>query len=132
MNNVLEKSFDLKDGDSIDLVHIFEKHTYFSNLSTFNFPSESQEEEIRNSIVDILDSYKEKLKAKKNLAININSHCLFSSSPKEEAVNFLEKNKTDVAVVATREKNGLKGFFTSSFADYLCRHGKSDVYVTKH
>ena len=132
MNETLKNPFDLKDGDIVNLVHIFERHTYFHQLSAFSYPSEEQEKSIKESVLNILDGYKQKILAESSKSLKINCQCLFSRTPKETSVEFLEESKSDIAVVATRERSGLLGLFSSSFTDYLCRHTKADIYVTRH
>ena len=133
MKETLKNPFDLKEDDKINLVHIFEKQTYFDELSAYNYPPQSEEETITKSVLEILKAQGEKLKSKSKLPnLTVECHCIFSHNPKETAVEFLEKSQSQIAVIATKEKGKLSGIFTSSFTDYLCRHCKADIYVTRH
>jgi nucleotide-binding universal stress UspA family protein len=130
LNQTLKNPFILESGDEVNIVHIFERHVYFNELSSYSYPPADQEDAIKKSVLELLNNQKKNFE-KDHSGVSVNTHCLFSHIPKETAVKFLEENNSDIAVVTTHPRDGLAGLFTSSFSDYLCRHSKSDVYVTR-
>jgi hypothetical protein len=57
--------------------------------------------------------------------------CFFTHSKESCLKDYLLQVNADLAVVATRGKHGIEGFFSSSLADFLCKYAICDVFVMK-
>lgn len=54
--------------------------------------------------------------------------CLFDQNPKSLFSTYVEDVKADLVIIAAREK---KGFFESSFTQYVGKHTKANLLVLK-
>lgn len=54
--------------------------------------------------------------------------CLFAEDPKAAFCDYVLEQKADLVVTAAREK---RGFFESSFSQYVTKHTKANVLVLK-
>lgn len=54
--------------------------------------------------------------------------CLFDQNPKALFSNYVEDVEADLVIVAAREK---KGFFESSFTQYVGKHTKANLFILK-
>jgi nucleotide-binding universal stress UspA family protein len=126
LNRVKDK-IDLDDSKII-IVSIIKTQTFTFNLSPYIFP-----ESIHYALIE-----EQALKVMKELGDSlgidpsqINYKCSFEFEVKSHMKSILEETKADLAVVATREKHGIKGFFSSSFAEYLIKFSPCDILVMR-
>lgn len=54
--------------------------------------------------------------------------CLFDQNPKALFSTYVEDVGADLVIIAAREK---KGFFESSFAQYVGKHTKANLFILK-
>ena len=54
--------------------------------------------------------------------------CLFDVDPKEKICEYAKTYNADLIIVGTRDHRGI---FDSSFANYLCRHSPTNLFVMR-
>lgn len=123
----LGRNLDFKDA-TLHFIHVFEIHMYNADIVPVIFPTEDQYPEIEQSTLNILNKLGNDLGAKKD---QIQTKCFFSHSREEKIRSYLNEVNADLAVVATRGKHGIEGFFSSSLADFLCKYSPCDVLVVR-
>lgn len=113
---------------TIHIVTMIELHIPIFNIAPYIYP-----EAIHNAYIET-----EALKRLKEIGDSLNVapaqivyNCAFKYDVKDSMKTYLEEIHADLAVVAIREKNGIKGFFQSSFTDYLTKFSPCDVLVLK-
>lgn len=123
------KHYDFLRGSDVHLIYSFMTTTYAFGLgeSALIFPMESDRKKLEESVVGMLSDIAKSL-FPKDFCGHLSAHCLFSDSPKEKFCEFVEKEKIDMIIVATREK---KGLFDSSFSHYLTKHTHSNILILK-
>ena len=86
------------------------------------FPDQAQKVEIQKTLTEIFEGLTEdlKFKAKK-------FHVAFDESPKDGMVNYLKDNNAHLVITYTAEKQGIKGYFASSFTEFLIKHPPSSL-----
>lgn len=123
------KEYEFIRGADVHVVYSFMTTTYAFGLgeTALIFPIESDRKKLEESVVGMLTDISRSL-FPKDFCANLSAHCLFSDRPKEKFCEFVEKEKIDMIIVATREK---KGVFDSSFTHYLTKHTHSNVLILK-
>lgn len=112
---------------NVTLLHVWNKraYNYPSDMIIPFYPSENQDKEIEQEMKKKLD---EQLGSLSGLSIShFKTHVFSSSTPKKDSVEFLKKEKADLVVCFSAEKNRLENFFHSSFTNYLSAHAPCDV-----
>ncbi|MBT3583954.1 MAG: universal stress protein [Halobacteriovoraceae bacterium] len=118
---------DLLKDSQVELLHCFETQIYTGEYFINYYPTEEQYPAIEGEVLEILAPLDKKLSS----IASVNSKCIFSTNPKEEVKEFLNREKPDLLIVATRGVTGFAGLFNSSFADYMLRHSPCDVLVLR-
>lgn len=111
----------------IDFVHIFKQENYPYMLPPTIYPDLNQKEEITKTINEIFMGLTRDLDFKSKTF-----HVAYDESPKEGMVDYLTKANADVVISMTKEKHGLKHYFSSTFTEYLIKHAPCDVLVLRH
>lgn len=120
------KKLDWLNDSELDFVHMFKEESFPYMLPPTIYPDQDQKIEIRKTIEEIFIGLTKDLPYK-----NMVHHCGFSESPKEGMVKYLKEHNADLAIAFTKEKHGLSGLFSSSFADYLVDHAPCNVLVLR-
>jgi hypothetical protein len=113
----------------IHYINVFSTITYSHWLSSapLIYPIESERKEIEKLTVKKLTEI-----AQETLPINfqgkIVSKCLFGENPKVVFSDYANNEKSDLIIVAKREKRGL---FESSFASFVNNHTKANLLLLK-
>lgn len=115
----------------IHLVHIFETRVYNNEFAVSVYPSPEQYKEVDEAVVRILKTKATELFKKFPAPEKCIYKCLHSTNVKDEMVQYLNANKPDLVVVPTRGLSGIKGFFTSSFAEFMIRHSPCNILVVR-
>lgn len=119
----------LESANKVYIVHCFEIQIYTSDLiAPYVFPTKDKYPEIEDATIRVLDSLREKLELDKS---KVELKCFFNESPKKRIREFLEEVNADICVVATRGKHGIRGLFSSSFADHLLKYSPCDIQVLR-
>jgi nucleotide-binding universal stress UspA family protein len=115
----------------IHLLHywVVSQYHYPGEMLVPFYPNQEQEKEITNKMT-------ENLKAKKKFFANLPDsqfvvNVVAAASPKRDAVEYLKSVKADLVVTLTPEKNGIAGFFHSSFTHYLADHAHCDLLMLR-
>ncbi len=116
--------------DEIHITHGFETNVYAGEFYAQYYPSEKDFPVIQKSSIELMRNVLDKAFSEKKID-SIYYHCLFSPNRKDVVANFAETLEADLVVVATRALTGLKGVFSSSFAEYMIRHAHCNVLVLK-
>jgi nucleotide-binding universal stress UspA family protein len=117
--------FNLIDSDELHFVHAFRINVYADNFLISSYPTEDEQPKIKESVLSALGSFTNDFDTGN---AKIVSDCLFSVSPKEAIVKYIEENKIDKIVVVTRKKHNL---FSSSFTEYLLSHTEAEIVVLR-
>jgi nucleotide-binding universal stress UspA family protein len=123
----LKKRIDLKEA-KVHLIHAFEIQVGVMEFTAIVYPTPNQYPEIEKSVQGILSNLQ------KDLGLGdgqVEKHCFFASSKEQTIKDYLDNQKADMVVVATRGKHGIEGFFASSLADFLCKYSTCDVLVMR-
>jgi nucleotide-binding universal stress UspA family protein len=112
----------------LHFVHVFEIRIYNADIVPVIFPTESQYAEIEKSSLAILKNLAHDMGVRDD---QVQLKCFFSHSREEKIKSYLDEVKAELAVVATRGKHGIEGFFSSSLADFLCKYSPCDVLVLR-
>lgn len=62
---------------------------------------------------------------------NVSSRVIFDTNVKAAFSEYVEKEKADLVVVATRGRHGIKTFFDSSFAQHQLKYSVAHVLVLR-
>lgn len=121
------RNMDIGKDVEIHLVHMFPVIIYAHGMSlnalTYPLPQEKPriEEQMKASLNDL----------KKEIFpehTNVQTKCLFDVNIKAAFTDYVEKEKADLVVVATRHRHGL---FDSSFAQHQLKHSPANVLVLR-
>ena len=129
LNNLkhLKNELDLTNSQ-IHIITIVKIQLYNFDLTPYIYPTENQYIEIENSAIEIMKGLGDSLGvASKEIIYK----CYFEYDVKTKARYYLEKAAADLVIVSTRGKHGVKGLFSSSFADYLCKFSPCDILVMR-
>lgn len=124
------KEMSISSDAEIHLVHIVPVILYARGMqfSVMTYPLDEDRPKIQEVIT-------EKLKALGSDLFpgfkNIKYACLFDANEKAAFTNYVEEQKGDLVVVATRGKKGLSNFFDSSFAQHQLKYSPANVLVLR-
>ncbi len=113
----------------IHLVHVFE-------LSFFSFDFIPSLQPTPENYFLLEKTIEEKLvKIKKQLGLDHHEKvvlkCLISENAKQEFLNYADKSGATLIIAASQEKEGLKGFFESSFTNFLNKFSKANLIILR-
>lgn len=118
----------IKDAE-IHLINVFHTHNYLLGTEDIPlaYPIETNLEEIKKSTINYLkrvgrESFNQVPEDR------IHFECLFSDDPKQTFCDYVNDIKADLSIILTRKK---RGFFESSFGQYVSRHSNSHVLLLK-
>lgn len=124
------KQLNIPNECELHFVHMANKITYSFVFSTtpLVYPIDEDRKTIEE---DILINLKKLSRAvlPESFKGKVEHHCFFSENPKIDFAEYVNTQKADLVVVATRER---KGFFESSFAQYVDRHTRANMLLIKH
>lgn len=123
----LRNDIELKNAN-IHIVTVIEKQIYNVGLIPHIYPAEEQYNAIVDGATTLLKSVATSLGIDDSKVVY---KCFFEYDREKKVKEYLDEVKADLAVVATRGKHGLDGFFSSSFTDYLCKFAPCDVLVMR-
>ena len=130
---VLEKSLkelDLDQFENIYYVHGFERTTFVDTFYLATHPMDENFPAIEKSIVETLKGLDEKVRHGSDLKNGYYSAFL-SSFPKDVMCDFAKDKKIDQMIIATRGRSGIKGLFSSSFAEHMVRHAPCRLLILR-
>jgi hypothetical protein len=121
---------DIFQGSEIHLINVNLTTTYAIGLgeASIVYPLITEQKQIQDSTIGELKRLALKILPTKYQG-KMEAVCLFSDDPKRKFCHYVEENGLDTVIVAAREK---KGFFESSFTQYVTKHTKAHVIVLKH
>lgn len=109
---------------NLEFVHVFKEESYPYMAPPILYPDQEQKIEIRKTIKQIFDGLISDFPHAK-------SECIFHSNPKEGMIDHLKENKSQLVIVYTKEKHGLRDYFHSSFTEHLIKHAPCDVLTIR-
>lgn len=120
--------FDFLTYDELQLTYIFPVLSYAVGITVLplTYALEENREMIEKSIIDRLAKIAES--AFKSFEGKVVLKCLFDENPKKMFCDHVNNSNPDLVVVTTREK---KGFFESSFTQYVIKHTRSNILILK-
>ena len=125
----------LKDWDwgaysEVHFVHAFRKKVFADNFYFTTFPHKEEEMDIMKSVEDVLANSASQIIPKDHNLKRVYK-CLMTLAPKEEIKDYAKKNGIDMMLIGTKEKNGIEGFFASSFAEYMVSHAHCALTIVR-
>lgn len=124
------KDMDIGLSVEIHMVHIVPVILYSRglHLSVLTYPLESERPGIvENVLAKLAEIKKEILPYHEKVLYK----CFFNSNEKAAFADYVEEQKPDLVVVATRGQNGVMNFFDSSFAQYQLKHSSSNILIVR-
>jgi nucleotide-binding universal stress UspA family protein len=124
------KSFDFNHYESIAFIHIVKKTLTALEFSVIENPSEAMFLEMKPTLEKFLQDEKNKIvpnNYKGEIQYIVSKHL----HPDEEMIHFLNNLKSELIVVSTRGKHGVKGLFTSSFTDRMVKLAPCNILVLR-
>jgi nucleotide-binding universal stress UspA family protein len=124
------RSLEFLKRSEIHFVHVFQSTTYAVGFTEYPliYPLNEDRQVIEKSINSLLIKLAENLFGK-DFEGKVVTRCLFSDNPKKKFCEYVDEEKADLVVIASREKRGL---FESSFATYVSRHSQANQIIIKH
>jgi hypothetical protein len=123
------KGLDFLKYSEVHLVHVFQTTSYALGFSEYPliYPLQEDQQVIEQSVTSLLqkiggDLFGQEFEGK------LVTHCLFSDNPKKKFCEYLQDQRAELAIVASRQQRGL---FESSFAQYVARHSDAHLMVLK-
>ncbi|WP_127715882.1 universal stress protein [Halobacteriovorax sp. HLS] len=120
----------LLENAKLHFVHIFEIHVYTSDFSPYIFPSEDKYPEIEKATKEILSGVAKEVCTADELK-NSQIENYFAYSPKQKISDYLTEVDADLVIVASKQKHGIEGLFSSSFTDHLVKYSACDIHVLR-
>ena len=117
--------FNLASSNEIHFVHSFRINVYADNFLVSSYPTEDEQPKIKESVLSAINNFTGDFETGE---AKIVVDCLFSVSPKEAIVKYVEENNISKIVVVTRKKHNL---FSSSFTEYLLSHTSAELVVLR-
>lgn len=113
----------------IHFVNVFNTITYSVTMSSgvLIYPIESDRKEIESLVMKNLYAISEKV-LPRDFKGKVVLKSLFADSTKDKFVQYVNEEKASLVIVAKREK---KGFFESSFAQFVNKHTKANLLLLK-
>ena len=114
----------------IHLIHVMPVILYARgmDLHVLTYPLEEERPKIVETVTDKLKKLAREIFPEQS---NIVYECLFDSNEKAAFCDYVQEQKADLVVVATRGKHGIKNFFDSSFAQHQLKHSPTNVLVLR-
>jgi nucleotide-binding universal stress UspA family protein len=114
----------------VHFVHGVLEQVYNAEFYSFAYPLSRDFNAIKSSIIDSLTKLEQEL-LPKDQRVKVIKECLIDSRIKESMVDYAEKKKIDQMFIATRNLQGLKKLFSSSFAEYMVRHLACELIILR-
>jgi nucleotide-binding universal stress UspA family protein len=124
------KGSPLLENAKLHFVHIFEIHVYTSDFSPYVFPSEEKYPEIEAASKEILTSIANEVCTEEELK-QTDIECYFAYSPKQKISDYLVEVNADLVIVASKQKHGIEGLFSSSFTEHLVKYSSCNLHVLR-
>lgn len=124
------KSMNIEKDAEIHLVHVIPTIIYARGMqfSVLTYPLPEERPKIEESIMAKLAEVKKEIFPDHK---NVIFKCLFDANEKAAFNDYVEEQKADLVVVATRGRHGIKNFFDSSFAQHQLKYAPANVLVLR-
>ena len=124
------KDLEFINRSEVHFVNVYLTTTYAIGLgeSSLIYPMVSDQKKIQESTVAALQKMAPGLLAK-TFEGKIVAESLFGDDPKRKFCEYIKENNIDTVIGAAREK---KGFFESSFTQYVNKHTHANMIILKH
>lgn len=120
----------LLENAKLHFVHIFEIHVYTSDFSPYIFPSEEKYPEIETASKNILKGIASSVCTEDELK-NSELECYFAYSPKQKITEYIDEVDAELVVVASKQKHGIEGLFSSSFTEHLVKYSSCNIHILR-
>lgn len=124
------KAMEFLDHSEVHLISVFKTIDYAYGLGEYSlvFPIADDRKAVEQSVQGALVKLWEDI-APAGFQGKVVPRCLFDEDPKDKFCQYAGELKADTVIVAARNK---RGFFESSFAQYVVKHTDADVIILKH
>ncbi|MFP5387613.1 MAG: universal stress protein [Bacteriovoracia bacterium] len=114
----------------VHFVHVVRKNYEVSEVYVTEYPDAKKFNKIKESSLRFFQKKAKELLPEKALE-NARFQVFLDPSPADRMVEYAKEIDANMIVVATRNKRGLAGLFTSSFADRMLALAPCDVLVLR-
>ena len=104
--------------EEVHFVHVVTKNYEVSEMSIVEFPDSTTLDKLKESNLEYLKKKAREILPDRALE-NAHFEIFCGASPADKMVRYAKKIDANMIVVATRNKRGLAGLFTSSFTDRM-------------
>lgn len=124
------KNMNIANDAEIHLVHVVPTILYARGMqfSVLTYPLPEERPKIEEHIIAKLKEVKNDVLPE---AENVVYKCLFDTNEKAAFTEYIETQKADLVVVATRGRHGIKTLFDSSFAQHQLKYSPVNVLVLR-
>lgn len=122
-------NFNFPKDSEIHLVHVFELNFFSFDLIPNLQPTPENYFLIEKAIEERLMKIKTQLGLENHEKVVLK--CLISGNARQELLEYAEKNGATLIFAASQEKEGLKGFFESSFTDFLNKFSNASLIILR-
>lgn len=124
------KKFDFSHVKDVHFVHVVKKNITPLEFGMVESPDESTYKEMLPTLNQFLKEESKKILPPEYKG-SVEFHVTKDFNPEDEFIEILKNVGATLAVVSTRGKSGLAGFFSSSFTEYMVKHAPCDVFVVR-
>jgi nucleotide-binding universal stress UspA family protein len=111
-------------------VHVVRKDFAISEMNAVQVPDNKTFEQIKTSSLEFFKNKAREIMPERAFE-NAHFEVLFDTSPAEKIAEYAQKIQANMVVIATRNRKGIVGFFSSSFADRILELSPCDVLVLR-
>lgn len=124
------KKMNIANDAEIHLVHVVPTVLYARGMqfSVLTYPLPEERPKIEENIISRLKEVKNDIIPE---AQNVTYKCLFDANEKSAFTEYVDTQKADLVIVATRGRHGIKTLFDSSFAQHQLRYSPVNVLVLR-
>jgi nucleotide-binding universal stress UspA family protein len=114
----------------VHFVHVIQKMYEVNEISVHEVPDTETLNKMKASNLSFFKKKAQEILPQRALS-NTHFEILYHQSPAEALVEYVKKIDANMVVIATRNKKGFAGFFSSSFADKMLDFAPCDILVLR-
>lgn len=122
------RTFPIPKDSEVHLVHVFELNFMSFDIIPVVQPSPEDYLMIQKLMEEKLLAVKDKLGLDQQ---NVVVKCLFAPNARQEFLNYTMEQKASLVISASKERQGFKGLFESSFTAFLNKYSRSNLLILR-
>jgi hypothetical protein len=111
-------------------IHIVQKNYAVNDMGITQIPDDKTFNEIKSGTLNFIKKKAHEIMPEKAFD-HAHFDVFFNYSPQEGMIKYAHTINANMIVVATRNKKGIVGFFTSSFAEAMLKFSPCDVLIIR-